>query len=105
MLVSSGLNVVEATSFVSPKWVPQLADAEDVMDETFLIEDSLARYRDVASAARELTLPVRGIVDSLASGPGGCPYAKGASGNVATEDVVYTLNGLKIQTNVDLEKP
>ncbi|KAK8689007.1 hypothetical protein V6N13_087738 [Hibiscus sabdariffa] len=232
-----GLNVVEATSFVSPKWVPQLADAKDVMDairnvqgarfpvltpnlkgfeaaisagakevaifasasESFSksnincsIEDSLARFRDVASAAKELSVPVRGYiscvvgcpvegtvppskvayvakqlfdmgcseislgdtigvgtpgtvipmlenvmnvvpldklavhfhdtygqalsniltslqmgistVDSSVSGLGGCPYAKGASGNVATEDVVYMLNGLGIQTNVDLEK-
>ncbi|KAK9041435.1 hypothetical protein V6N11_016537 [Hibiscus sabdariffa] len=237
MLVSSGLNVVEATSFVSPKWVPQLADAKDVMDairnvqgarfpvltpnlkgfeaaisagakevaifasasESFSksnincsIEDSLARFTDVASAAKELSVPVRGYiscvvgcpvegtvppskvayvakqlfdmgcseislgdtigvgtpgtvipmlenvmnvvpldklavhfhdtygqalsniltslqmgistVDSSVSGLGGCPYAKGASGNVATEDVVYMLNGLGIQTNVDLEK-
>ncbi|XWS58982.1 hypothetical protein CRYUN_Cryun08bG0081200 [Craigia yunnanensis] len=237
MLVSSGLTVVEATSFVSPKWVPQLADAKDVMDairniqgarfpvltpnlkgfeaavvagakevaifasasETFSksnincsIEDSLTRYRDVASAARELSLPVRGYiscvvgcpvegmvppskvayvakqlfdmgcseislgdtigvgtpgtvipmlenvidfvpidklavhfhdtygqalsniltslqigistVDSSVSGLGGCPYAKGASGNVATEDVVYMLNGLGVETKVDLEK-
>lgn len=43
-------------------------------------------------------------VDSSVSGLGGCPYAKGASGNVATEDVVYMLNGLGIETNVDLEK-
>ena len=43
-------------------------------------------------------------VDSAVSGLGGCPYAKGASGNVATEDVVYMLNGLGVKTNVDLEK-
>ncbi|GLT28009.1 hypothetical protein SLA2020_029680 [Shorea laevis] len=237
MLVSSGLPVVEATSFVSPKWVPQLADAKDVMEaiqnvegarfpvltpnlkgfeaaiaagakevavfasasESFSksnincsIEDSLTRYRDVVSAARELSIPVRGYiscvvgcpvegmvppskvayvakqlcdmgcyeislgdtigvgtpgtvipmleaaldvvpidklavhfhdtygqalsnilaslqmgintVDSSVSGLGGCPYATGASGNVATEDVVYLLNGLGVKTNVDLGK-
>ncbi|XP_039047275.1 hydroxymethylglutaryl-CoA lyase, mitochondrial-like [Hibiscus syriacus] len=237
MLVSSGLSVVEATSFVSPKWVPQLADAKDVMDairniqgarfpvltpnlkgfedavsagakevaifasasESFSksnincsIEDSLSRFRDVTSAAKELSVPVQGYiscvvgcpvegmvppskvayvakqlfdmgcseislgdtigvgtpgtvipmlenvmnvvpldklavhfhdtygqalsnilaslqmgistVDSSVSGLGGCPYAKGASGNVATEDVVYMLNGIGIQTNVDIEK-
>ncbi|XP_031273302.1 hydroxymethylglutaryl-CoA lyase, mitochondrial-like [Pistacia vera] len=237
LLVSSGLPVVEATSFVSPKWVPQLADAKDVMEairniegarfpvltpnlkgfeaavtsgakevaifasasESFSksnincsIEDSLIRYRDVALAARELSIPVRGYiscvvgcpvegmvlpskvayvaeqlcdmgcseislgdtigvgtpgtvipmleavldvvpvdklavhfhdtygqalsnilaslqmgistVDSSVSGLGGCPYAKGASGNVATEDVVYMLNGLGVKTNVDLGK-
>ncbi|XP_059646038.1 uncharacterized protein LOC132290223 [Cornus florida] len=237
MLVSSGLPVVEATSFVSPKWVPQLSDGKDVIkavqsvegsrfpvltpnvkgfeaavaagakevaifaaaSESFSrsnincsIEDSLARYRDVALAARNLSIPVRGYiscvvgcpvegavspskvanvakelydmgcyeislgdtigvgtpgtiipmleavmgvvpveklavhfhdtygqalsnilaslqmgigtVDSSVSGLGGCPYAKGASGNVATEDVVYMLNGLGVRTNVDLRK-
>ncbi|XP_022153949.1 hydroxymethylglutaryl-CoA lyase, mitochondrial-like [Momordica charantia] len=237
MLVSSGLPIVEATSFVSPKWVPQLADAKDVMggiknvegarfpvltpnikgfeaavsagakevaifasaSESFSksnincsIEESLRRYHEVAVAARKHALPVRGYVscvvgcpiegmvppsnvayvarelyrmgcseislgdtigvgtpgtvipmlesvvdvvpignlavhfhdtygqalsnilvslqmgistvDSSVSGLGGCPYAKGASGNVATEDVVYMLNGIGVKTNVDLEK-
>ncbi|KAJ6905435.1 hydroxymethylglutaryl-CoA lyase [Populus alba x Populus x berolinensis] len=236
-LVSSGLPVVEATSFVSPKWVPQLADARDVMEavhglegsrlpvltpnlkgfeaavaagakevavfasasESFSksnincsIEESLARYRAVTRAAKELSIPVRGyvscvigcpeegsihpskvayvakelhdmgcfeislgdtigvgtpgtvalmleavmavvpveklaihfhdtygqslpnilvslqmgisVVDSSVAGLGGCPYAKGASGNVATEDVVYMLHGLGVRTNVDLVK-
>ncbi|XP_015578986.1 hydroxymethylglutaryl-CoA lyase, mitochondrial isoform X2 [Ricinus communis] len=236
-LVSSGLAVVEATSFVSPKWVPQLADARDVMkavkslegsrlpvltpnlkgfeaavaagakevavfasaSESFSksnincsIEESLARYRAVTNAAKELGVPVRGYVscvvgcpvdgavspsevayvakelhdmgcfeislgdtigvgtpgtvvpmleavmavvpveklavhfhdtygqslsnilvslqmgistvDSSIAGLGGCPYAKGASGNVATEDVVYMLHGLGVKTNVDLSK-
>ncbi|KAI5663873.1 hypothetical protein M9H77_23196 [Catharanthus roseus] len=237
MLVSSGLPVIEATSFVSPKWVPQLADAKDVLKEiqsiegasfpvltpnlrgfeaaieagakevaifaaasesfsmsniNCSIEDSLSRYREVALAARKLHIPVRGYiscvigcpvegavppskvvhvakelldmgcaeislgdtigvgtpgtvipmleavievvpvekiavhfhdtygqalsnilvalqmgistVDSSVSGLGGCPYAKGASGNVATEDVLYMLNGLGIKTNVDIRK-
>ncbi|KAK4737872.1 hypothetical protein R3W88_001569 [Solanum pinnatisectum] len=237
LLVSSGLPVVEATSFVSPKWVPQLADGKDVIEavrnltgvrlpvltpnlkgfeaavaagakevaifaaasESFSrsnincsIEDSFSRYRDVALAAKNHSIPVRGyvscvvgcpiegavspskvayvakelvdmgcfeislgdtigvgtpgtvipmldavtqvvpverlavhfhdtygqalsnilvslqmgisIVDSSVAGLGGCPYAKGASGNVATEDVVYMLNGLGVKTNVDLRK-
>ncbi|KAG8388930.1 hypothetical protein BUALT_Bualt02G0176500 [Buddleja alternifolia] len=236
-LVSCGLPVIEATSFVSPKWVPQLADAKDVMDaiknlegvrlpvltpnlkgfeaavaagakevavfasasESFSksnincsIEESLARYRAVTSAAKKLSIPVRGYVscvvgcpvegsvspskvayvakklhemgcfeislgdtigvatpgtvlpmleaviavvpveklavhfhdtygqslpnillslqmgistvDSSVSGLGGCPYANGASGNVATEDVVYMLNGLGVKTNIDMSK-
>ncbi|KAL6564849.1 hypothetical protein OROMI_016299 [Orobanche minor] len=236
-LVSSGLSVVEATSFVSPNWVPQLADAKDVLDavknlegvrlpvltpnlkgfeaavaagakevavfasasESFSksnincsIEESFARYRAVICAAKKLSVPVRGYVscvvgcpvegyispskvayvarelhnmgcfeislgdtigiatpgtvlpmleavmavvpvkklavhfhdtygqslpniflsvqmgistvDSSVSGLGGCPYAKGASGNVATEDVVYMLNGLGVETNVDMDK-
>lgn len=43
-------------------------------------------------------------IDSSIAGLGGCPYAKGASGNVATEDVVYLLQGLNIETGVDLDK-
>lgn len=44
------------------------------------------------------------VVDSAVSGTGGCPYAKGASGNVATEDVVYMLEGLGMQTGIQLDK-
>ncbi|WP_115527679.1 MULTISPECIES: hydroxymethylglutaryl-CoA lyase [Xanthomonas] len=42
------------------------------------------------------------VVDAAVSGAGGCPYAKGASGNVASEDVVYLLHGLGISTGIDL---
>ena len=44
------------------------------------------------------------VVDSAIAGLGGCPYAKGASGNVATEDVLYLLNGLGIETGIDFDK-
>jgi hydroxymethylglutaryl-CoA lyase len=44
------------------------------------------------------------VVDSAVSGTGGCPYAKGASGNVATEDVVYMLEGIGMQTGIQLDK-
>jgi hydroxymethylglutaryl-CoA lyase len=43
-------------------------------------------------------------VESSVAGIGGCPYAKGATGNVATEDVVYMLHGLGIETGIDLDK-
>lgn len=42
--------------------------------------------------------------DSSVAGLGGCPYAKGATGNVATEDVLYLLNGLGIETGIDMDK-
>ena len=42
------------------------------------------------------------VVDSSVAGLGGCPYAKGASGNVATEDVLYMLNGLGLDTGIDM---
>lgn len=38
------------------------------------------------------------------AGLGGCPYAKGATGNVATEDVLYMLNGMGIETGIDMDK-
>ncbi|TRZ01893.1 hypothetical protein DNTS_014856 [Danionella cerebrum] len=235
MLSEAGLPVIEATSFVSPKWVPQMADQEQVMcglhkkpgvnypvltpnlkgfqsaagakevaifgaaSELFSkknincsVDESLVRFEEVMRAAKEEGVPVRGyvscvlgcpyegkvspnkvaevakrlysmgcyeislgdtigvgtpggmtemlnavkkevpvealavhchdtygqalanilvalqngvsVVDSSVAGLGGCPYAQGASGNVATEDVVYMLHGLGIQTGVDLTK-
>ena len=235
-LSATGLRTIEATSFVSPKWVPQLADAAEVMagiarrpgvrypvlvpneqgyararaagatdiavftaaSEAFnqrninaSIDASLDRFAPVMERARADGVPVRGyvstvlgcpyqgavplsdvvrvarrlhamgchevslgdtigvgtpgdaramlravaaevpmdalavhfhdtwgqalanvlacleegvsVVDAAVSGAGGCPYAKGASGNVATEDIVYMLHGLGIATGVDLD--
>ncbi len=44
------------------------------------------------------------VVDASVSGAGGCPYAPGASGNVATEDVVYMLHGMGIRTGIDIDR-
>ena len=44
------------------------------------------------------------MVDSSTAGLGGCPYARGASGNVSTEDVLYMLAGLGINTGVNLDR-
>lgn len=44
------------------------------------------------------------VIDSAVSGTGGCPYAKGATGNVASEDVVYMLHGMGMTTGVDLDR-
>jgi hydroxymethylglutaryl-CoA lyase len=57
----------------------------------------------LANVYASLELGVK-TFDSSVAGLGGCPYAKGATGNVATEDVIYMLDGLGIQTGVDLEK-
>ena len=220
-LAAAGLPAIEATAFVSPKWVPQMADNAEVMagmqgfeaalaagaeeiavfgaaSEAFSrknincsIAESLARFEPVAQAALRHSMRVRGYIscvagcpyqgavepaavaevaaeldrmgcyeislgdtigvgsprkiqamlatvaiavpmeklavhfhdtygqalanlyaalelgvatiDSSVAGLGGCPYAKGAAGNVATEDVVYLLNGLGIETGVDLD--
>ena len=236
-LGQAGLKAIEATAFVSPKWVPQMGDAAEVMaslprrhgvsypvlvpnlkgfeqalaagveeiavfgaaSEAFSqknincsIAESLERFRPVAEAARSHNIRVRGYVscvlgcpyqgevrtaavaevaarllemgcyevslgdtigvgtpasvarmldavallvpverlaghyhdtwgmalaniyaslemgvavfDASVAGLGGCPYAAGASGNVATEDVVYLLHGLGIETGIDLER-
>ena len=44
------------------------------------------------------------VIDSSAAGLGGCPYAAGASGNVSTEDVVYMLHGMGVETGINLLK-
>ncbi|KAG7381403.1 3-hydroxymethyl-3-methylglutaryl-CoA lyase [Phytophthora pseudosyringae] len=210
LLSETGLSAIEATSFVSPKWVPQgldgavAAGAKEVAifgaaSEAFSqknincsIAESLERFRPVCEKAGSLGIHVRGyvscvlgcpyqgpvqpsavaavaikmlemgcyevslgdtigvgnpastlamlqatkqvvpverlavhfhntygqalsnilialqegiaVVDSSVAGLGGCPYASGASGNVATEDVLYMMHGLGIQTGVDLHK-
>jgi hydroxymethylglutaryl-CoA lyase len=71
------------------------------------IERLAGHYHDtygqaLANAYASLELGVRSF-DASVAGLGGCPYAKGASGNVATEDVVYMLQGLGLDTGIDLD--
>ncbi|XP_024098164.1 hydroxymethylglutaryl-CoA lyase, mitochondrial isoform X3 [Pongo pygmaeus] len=174
MLSEAGLSVIETTSFVSPKWVPQMGDHTEVLkgiqkfpginypvltpnlkgfeaavaagakevaifgaaSELFTkknincsIEESFQRFDAILKAAQSANISVRGyvscalgcpyegkispakvaemgvsVVDSSVAGLGGCPYAQGASGNLATEDLVYMLEGLGIHTGVNLQK-
>ncbi|XP_059256208.1 3-hydroxymethyl-3-methylglutaryl-CoA lyase, cytoplasmic [Mustela nigripes] len=204
-LSQTGLSVIEVTSFVSSRWVPQVAAGATEISvfgaasESFSkknincsIEESMQKFEEVVKSARHMNIPVRGyvscalgcpyegtitpqkvtevskrlygmgcyeislgdtigvgtpgsmkrmlesvmkeippsalavhchdtygqalaniltalqmginVVDSAVSGLGGCPYAKGASGNVATEDLIYMLNGLGLNTGVNLYK-
>jgi isopropylmalate/homocitrate/citramalate synthase len=57
----------------------------------------------LANVYAALTLGVQ-VFDASVSGLGGCPYAPGAAGNVATEDLLYMLNGMGIETGVDLDR-
>lgn len=57
----------------------------------------------VANVLKAVEMGIR-VVDSSVGGLGGCPYAKGATGNVATEDVVYALHGLGYNTGINLEQ-
>ncbi|XP_021575152.1 3-hydroxymethyl-3-methylglutaryl-CoA lyase, cytoplasmic isoform X3 [Carlito syrichta] len=204
-LSQTGLSVIEVTSFVSSRWVPQVAAGATEISvfgaasESFSkknincsIEESMGKFEEVIKSARHMNIPARGyvscalgcpyegsvtpqkvtevskrlygmgcyeislgdtigvgtpgsmkrmlesvmkeippgaiavhchdtygqalaniltalqmginVVDSAVSGLGGCPYAKGASGNVATEDLLYMLNGLGLNTGVNLYK-
>ncbi|XP_006883583.1 PREDICTED: hydroxymethylglutaryl-CoA lyase, mitochondrial isoform X2 [Elephantulus edwardii] len=166
MLSEAGLPVIEATSFVSPKWVPQMADHTEVLKgiqkfpginypvltpnlkgfEAAVTKKmySMGCYeislgdtigvgtpgvmKDMLSAVMHEVPPAAlavhchdtygqalantlmalqmgvSVVDSSVAGLGGCPYAQGASGNLATEDLVYMLSGLGIHTGVNLQK-
>ncbi|XP_036402950.1 3-hydroxy-3-methylglutaryl-CoA lyase, cytoplasmic isoform X7 [Megalops cyprinoides] len=134
MLSEAGLPVIEATSFVSSKWVPQVAKKlyglgchEISLGDTIgvgtpgsmakLLESVLKEVPNhviavhchdtygqaLANVLMALQMGIS-VVDSSVAGLGGCPYAKGASGNVATEDLLYMLHGLGINTGVDLSK-
>jgi isopropylmalate/homocitrate/citramalate synthase len=115
-LVDAGNAVVETTSFVHPERVPQLADAEEVLRKVasvpgarypVLVPNQRGPDRAIGQAlANALTALRRGITtfDSSAGGLGGCPYAGSATGNLATEDLLWQLHGLGIVTGIDLQK-
>jgi hydroxymethylglutaryl-CoA lyase len=78
----------------------------DACSERVPVANLAGHYHDtygqaLANTYASLELGVR-TFDASIAGLGGCPYAKGASGNVATEDVVYMLHGLGMQTGIDL---
>ncbi|MES1265022.1 MAG: hydroxymethylglutaryl-CoA lyase [Variovorax sp.] len=72
------------------------------------IDDVSGHYHDTYGQALSNTLAslAMGVwqFDTSSAGLGGCPYAKGATGNVATEDVVYMLHGMGIETGIDLDR-
>jgi hydroxymethylglutaryl-CoA lyase len=74
----------------------------------FALDDVSGHFHDTYGQALANTLACleMGIwqFDASVAGLGGCPYAKGATGNVATEDVVYLLRGMDIDTGIDLDK-
>lgn len=79
-----------------------------VVTQTIPVDKLAVHFHDtygqaLANIFAALQLGVH-VVDASVAGIGGCPYAKGASGNVATEDVVYMLNGMGIETGISLEK-
>jgi hydroxymethylglutaryl-CoA lyase len=79
------------------------AVADDVPMSALAVHFHDTRGQALANILACLELGVR-VVDSAVSGVGGCPYAHGATGNVASEDVVYMLHGMGIVTGIDLPK-
>lgn len=90
----------------TPKSIRELLQA--IMDSS-ISPDKLAIHchdtygQAIANIAQAVEMGIR-CVDSSVAGLGGCPYAKGATGNVATEDVIYLLHGLGYETGVDLDR-
>jgi len=79
----------------------------DAVTKRVPVEKLAGHYHDtygmaVANVYASLQMGVA-VFDASVGGLGGCPYAAGASGNVATEDVVWLLNGLGIDTGIDLD--
>ena len=74
----------------------------------YAIDDVAGHFHDTYGQALANTLAALELgiwqYDASSAGLGGCPYAKGATGNVATEDVVYMLHGMGIDTGIDLDK-
>lgn len=79
------------------------AVAEAIPVESIALHFHNTYGQALANLATCLPLGVS-VIDSSVAGLGGCPYAKGASGNVATEDVLYMLHGMGIKTGVNLDK-
>ncbi|KIL97236.1 Hydroxymethylglutaryl-CoA lyase [Paramagnetospirillum magnetotacticum MS-1] len=80
----------------------------DAVTNRLPVDMLAAHFHDTYGQALANLLAVmeRGVavMDSSVAGLGGCPYAKGAAGNVATEDLVYMLNGMGIHTGIDLDR-
>jgi hydroxymethylglutaryl-CoA lyase len=78
------------------------------MDGPIPVEQLAVHFHDTYGQALANTLAAlqRGVtvVDASAGGLGGCPYARSATGNLATEDLVWMLEGLGVSTGVDLDR-
>ena len=89
-------------------------DLRNVADATNAIRNMVVRGAPLIGAAAAYGMALANVYASLemgiatyhasVAGLGGCPYAKGATGNVATEDVLYLLDGLGIETGIDMNK-
>ena len=98
------ISLGDTVGFGTPGKVTQLLD---IVSSKVPMDKLAVHFHDtygqaLANIYAALQSGVR-VIDSSVAGLGGCPYAKGAAGNVATEDLVYMLNGLGIHSGVDLD--
>ncbi len=99
--ISLGDTIGVGTAYKVKQLIEQVEKAVPMHNIGVHFHDSYAQALTNIYAALEMGV---NVIDSSVAGLGGCPYAKGASGNVATEDVVYLLNGLGIESGVDLQE-
>src|SRR5579864_5454800 len=109
-LLEMGINELSLGDTIGVATPNQVVDVINlfVNEGAIPIEQIAVHFHDtrgtaLANVLAALQLGV-GIVDSSAGGLGGCPYAPGAAGNLATEDLLYMLHGMGIETGVSLEK-
>mmetsp|Transcript_17942 Transcript_17942/g.29782 ORF Transcript_17942/g.29782 Transcript_17942/m.29782 type:complete len:404 (-) Transcript_17942:62-1273(-) len=86
------------------KTIQMIHDVERVVDKNMLAVHFHDTYGQALANIYAAVKEGISVVDSSVAGLGGCPYAAGASGNVATEDVVYMLNGMNVETRIDMDK-
>jgi hydroxymethylglutaryl-CoA lyase len=105
-LVESGCDEVSIGDTIGVAVPTQVSDLVGRLEEAVPVATLAVHFHDTRGTglANVLAALQAGIavVDSAAGGLGGCPYAPGASGNLATEDLVYMLRGMGIETGVDL---
>ena len=107
-LIAMGAFEVAVSDTIGIAHPRQVADVLSAVIERVPLSKVALHFHDtrgtaLANVLAALDLGVR-TFDASAGGLGGCPYAPGATGNLATEDLIYMLNGLGIRTRVDLEK-
>jgi hydroxymethylglutaryl-CoA lyase len=99
--ISLGDTIGTGTPGKTQKLVKTVAAAVPIAEQAGHFHDTYGQALANVYAALELGVAT---FDSSVAGLGGCPYAKGATGNVATEDVLYLLDGLGIETGVDMTR-
>jgi len=99
--ISLGDTIGIGTPLQAKKMVEKVAEKVPVSNLALHFHDTRGQALANIYACLELGVSV---IDASVSGLGGCPYAQGASGNVATEEVVYMLHGIGIKTGVDIKK-